>query len=105
MAQKVMTMEIVCELFEKMFKQQEENLLKILAANTQLFAGQMKAMDDKIDDLKYSLQFSQNETTNEIKILKEQQHRSEINGLKDKIREIEDRSRCNNIGVTGLNES
>ena len=78
-------------LFEKMFKKPEENLLKILAANTQLFAGQMKSMDDKIDDLKYSLQFSQNETTDEIKILKEQ-HINEINALKDKIREIKDRS-------------
>ena len=64
----------------------------------------MKAMDDKIDELKYSLQFSQSETTNEINILKEQ-HRSEINGLKDKIREIEDRSQHNNSRVAGLNES
>ena len=64
------TMDKVRDLFEKMFKQQEENLLKILAANTQLFTGQMKAMDDKIEELKDSLQFSQNETTDEIKILK-----------------------------------
>ena len=98
------TMEKVRELFEKMFKQQEVNLLKILAANTQLFTGQIKAMDNKIDDLKNSLQFSQNETKNEIKILKEQ-HRSEIDELKDKIREIEDRSRRNNIRVEGLKES
>ena len=98
------TMEKVRELFENMFKQQEVNILKILAANTQLFTGQMKAMDNKIDDLKNSLQFSQNETKNEIKILKEQ-HRSEINELKDKIREIEDRSRRNNIRVEGLKES
>ena len=53
-------MEKVHELFEKMFKQQEENLLKIFAANTQMFAGQIKAMDN----FKNSLQFSQNETTN-----------------------------------------
>ena len=92
------------KMFEKMFKQQQENLLKILAANTKLFTGQMKAMDDKIEELKDSLQFSQNETTDEIKILKDQ-HRKEINGLTEKMREIEDRSRRNNIRVAGLNES
>ena len=61
-------------------------------------------MNNKINDLQYSLEFTEKETKQEILIIKEK-HSVEIGQLQEKMREMEDRSRRNNIRVEGVNES
>ena len=66
-----------------MFKKQEENILKILAANTKMFTEQMKVVNEKVQDIEKSIEFTHNETKKEMNWIRDQ-HRKEIDELRGK---------------------
>ena len=98
------TMDKIKELFESMFKKHEENRTQIVAANLKIINDQLENMDKKINDFQYSLEFTEKEIKQEIVTIKENQ-KTESSQLKEKICEMEDRSRRNNIRVEGVAES
>ena len=98
------SMEKIRDLFDIMFKKQEENILKILAANTKMFTEQMKVVNEKVQDIEKSIEFTHNETKKEMNWIRDQ-HRKEIDELREKVRDMEDRSRRNNIRIEGVRES
>ena len=55
------TMVKIKELFESMFKKHEENMTRIVAGNLKIINDQLENMDKKINDFKYSLEFTEKE--------------------------------------------
>ena len=92
------------EIMKKMFKEQEDNIKKIITANTKIMNDRLNELNTKIDDIRYSLEFTEKELKNEIVAVKDKQE-NELKTIKDKLRELEDRSRRNNIRIEGLAES
>ena len=91
------------EMMKNMFKEQEDNIKKIITANTKIMNDRLNELNTKIDDIRYSLEFTEKELKNEIVAVKDKQE-NELKTIKDKLRELEDRSRRNNIRI-GLAES
>ena len=92
------------EMISRMFKEQEENLIKIISANTKIMNDKFNELNRKIEEFKVSLEFTEKELKDEIKAVKIE-YESEVNNLREKIREMEDRSRRNNIRVDGMKEN
>ena len=51
--EEAVTMDKIKELFEFMFKKHEENIIKIIAANTKMINDKLEEMNNKINDLQY----------------------------------------------------
>ena len=92
------------DMIAKMFKQQEENLTKIISANTKIINDKFNELNKKIEDFKVSLEFTEKELMDEITSSK-QEHQMDMKTLKNKVHELEDRSRRSNICINGLTES
>ena len=92
------------EMIKRMFKQHEENIGRIISANLRIMNDKFDELNKKIEDFKVSLEFTEKELKDEIASVKEK-HEVENKFLRDKVRELEDRSRRNNIRIEGLKES
>ena len=92
------------KIFERKLKEHEENITKIISANTILINKRFEEIDETISDFKESLEYTENELKEEIKSIK-QQCESENIMLRNKLRQLEDRSRRNNIRIEGVNEN
>ena len=125
------SIELVKEIFTNMFKEQEEKLLNIVRngisdTNARLDRLTQEISDNNIklndlsketDDLKLSIETSQEITDEKFKEINKklkndkQQHVNEIDELwqeneylREKLRDIEDRSRRDNLRIDGLQE-
>ena len=113
----------VKEIFEEELKKQEVNITKIISNNFTLTMKEIKSLKQEINDLKESIELTQNDlgekdadvekkiSTFEIKMDETYDYQIEpdyVNDslleLQDKISKMEDRSRWNNIGVDGVTE-
>ena len=113
----------VKEIFEEEFKKQEVNITKSISNNFTLTMKEIKSLKQEVNDLKESIEITQNDlgkkvadvekkiSTFEIKMDEMCDHQIEphyVNDslleLQDKISKMEDRSRRNNIRVDGVTE-
>ena len=113
----------VKEIFEEEFKKQEVNITKSISNNFTLTMKEIKSLKQEVNDLKESIEITQNDlgkkvadvekkiSTFEIKMDEMYDHQIEphyVNDslleLQDKISKMEDRSRRNNIRVDGVTE-
>ena len=113
----------VKEIFEEEFKKQEVNITKSISNNFTLRMKEIKSLKQEVNDLKESIEITQNDlgkkvadvekkiSTFEIKMDEMYDHQIEphyVNDslleLQDKISKMEDRSRRNNIRVDGVTE-
>ena len=62
----VVTLQQTKDLFAEMFKQHEENIIKILAANSKLVNERIDKLNNVVDDLQHSLEFTEKELTDKI---------------------------------------
>ena len=92
------------KMIERKLKEHEENIAKIISANTILINKRFEEINEKISDFRESLEYTEKELKEEIKSVKEQ---CEIDNqmLRNKLRELEDRSRRNNIKIEGVKEN
>ena len=113
----------VKEIFEEEFKKQEVNITKSISNNFTLTMKEIKSLKQEVNDLKESIEITQNDlgkkvadvekkiSTFEIKMDEMYDYQIEphyVNDslleLQDKISKMEDRSRRNNIRVDGVTE-
>ena len=105
------TLETIQDIFTNMFKKHEEAITQILTANTKIVNEEIQKLTNKIVDFQESLEFTQKELSDKIK--KVEHHVDEVKRHVDddiewmtwKIRNLEDRSRRNNLRIDGLPES
>ncbi|XP_065650357.1 protein unc-13 homolog C-like [Hydra vulgaris] len=115
---------------ELLIKQQEENVLKVISANAKITSDRqqktelniidsmekIKSLEKDVFDIKESLNFHEELIEKKIKnniesiekerVAKNIAHKNiEFTDLKNKLREIEDRSRRNNLRINGLKEN
>ena len=102
--EEIVTMDKIRDLFGTMFKKHEENVIKIIAANTKMVNDKLETMNVKINALQESVEFNEEVYKRELLTIKER-NQLEIGQFREKLREMEDRSRRNNIRVEGLKES
>ena len=81
-----------------------ENIIKILAANSKLVNERIDKLNNRVDDLQHSLEFTEKELTDKINNVEKSQC-NEHKSLKAKLRDLEDRSRRNNLRFDGITES
>ena len=117
------------KLFEKheekqleMFKAHEACITQIISANIKIINQRITAIANDIDDVKRSLEFTESELQDKIKIQENEMKKfknycdekinnysatedSETKKLKDKIVDLENRSRRNNLRIDGISES
>ena len=100
----VVTLQQIKDLFAEMFKQHEENIIKILAANNNIVNERIDKLNNIVDDLQHSLEFTEKEISDKINNVEKTQY-DEHKSLKKKRRDLEDRSRRNNLRFDGITES
>ena len=87
-----------------MFKTHEENIIKIISANNKIVNDRIDMLEKKIGDIQESMEFT--ESNFKVKLTQFEDKQVEINQqMKEKLREMEDRSRRNNLRIDGVNES
>ena len=92
------------QLFMEMFKTHEENIIKIISANNKIVNDRIDMLEKKIGDIQESMEFT--ESNFKVKLTQFEDKQVEINQqMKEKLREMEDRSRRNNLRIDGVNES
>ena len=118
------TVEQIRKIFNEQFKTHEENIKTIISANTKILNDRMDQLSLKMNDLQESVEFTEkhlNEKIVEIEgkfLSKTQKLEDEIKFIKlnfvsnkvfahvtQKVIELEDRSRRNNIRIDGIPES
>ena len=97
-----------------MFRKHEENITKIISSNNILFNQRFDILSKEIGDITESLQVFQNQTEEKIngltgRIIKLENEVKEkpawVFDIDEKLVEMEDRSRRNNLRFDGLAES
>ena len=63
-----LSLEQIESIFQKMFKEQETNIGKIIAANTKLVFEKIEEFDKKLEELKDSFEFNEQELKGRIRI-------------------------------------
>ncbi|XP_065680546.1 uncharacterized protein LOC136094511 [Hydra vulgaris] len=93
--------------FEFILKQQEKVFIDIISGNLKIFNGILEKVEKDIEELKHSLNFHEELIDEKVKKANvfSKEDNSEITRIKKKLREIEDRSRCNNLLVDGINKN
>jgi hypothetical protein len=93
--------------FELMLKQQEKVFISIISGNLKIFNDRLEKVEKDIDELKLSLNFQEQLIDEKVKKAKvcSKVDDSESIRIQKKLREIEDRSRRNNLRVDGIDEN
>ena len=82
----------------------EVPIIKIIAANNKIISDRLEKLEEKVNDIRENLEYTESELKTNINKIEE--HQNLINEqVKDKLREIEDRSRRNNLRIDGIKES
>ena len=113
---------LIKNVFEDKFKKQEQNLAKIISGNLEITMQEIKSLKNEVNELKKSMEFTQNDLEERVNnaeenICKVKEDLKEIceyqidpdyvnDSLTDinKLTELEDRSRKNNIRIDGIAE-
>ena len=114
---------LIKDVFKEEFKKQEVNITNIISSNFTLTMKEIQSLKQEVNDLKESIEFTQNDLeekvadvekkicTFEIKMNEMYDYQIDpdyvtdrLSELQEKISEMEDRSRRNNIGVDGVTE-
>ena len=82
--------------FLKCFKFYKESIIQIFTANNNLANQRIDKLTKKNSELEESIQFTDNDINNIIAKLEQNNH-YEINMVHQKLRDLEDRSRRNNL--------
>ena len=120
----VITIEQIKNIFTEQFKTHEENIKLIICSNTKILNDRMDLLTTKINDLQESVEFTQKHFEEKIVEMEDKfiaktnkieeellnikvNHVSKkvIDHISQKLVEIEDRSRRNNIRIDGIPES
>ena len=96
--------EQIGSIFGRMLKEHENNISKIIAANTKMVSDKIEAFSKQIEEIKESMEFTEKELRKDITMVKNN-NENEIIILKNKLRDLEDRSRRNNLRIDGIAES
>ena len=101
------------EIFQEEFKKQERHILNIINGNFEITTNEIKNLKQEIGELKNSLDFTEEALEKKVEKLEEnmkhvdarmQQTQVDSNYVLDKLAELEDRSRSNNLRIDGINE-
>ena len=114
---------LIKKVFEDELKKQEQNLVKIISGNLEITMQEIKSFKNEVNDLKKSMEFTQSyleERVNNVEenICKVEEDLKEIyeyqidpgyvndcmTDIKNKLAELEDRSRRNNVQLDGIAE-
>ena len=98
------TLEDIRKLFIEMFHKHEQSIVQILAANTKMMNDRIDGLSRKVDELQDSLQFTELEVNKNMKKIDEN-CMNEVKSIKQKLRDLEDRARRNNLRIDGIVEN
>ena len=102
------------EIFPKEFKKQERNILSIIRGNFEITMNEIKNLKQEISELKSCLDFTEDVLEKKFEKLEENmkdvdtrvwdiyEHQVDPHYLLDKLVELEDRSRGNNLCIDGI---
>ena len=116
-------LKLIKKVFEDEFKKLEQNLAKIISGNLEITMQEIKSLKNEVNELKKSMEFTQSDleeivnnveenmcqVKEDLKELYEYQIDPDyVNGsladIRNKLSELEDRSRKNNIRIDGITE-
>nr|XP_047129837.1 uncharacterized protein LOC124809896 [Hydra vulgaris]XP_047140476.1 uncharacterized protein LOC124815738 [Hydra vulgaris] len=88
-----------------MLKQQEKVFIDIISGNLKIFNGRLEKVEKDIEELKLSLNFHEQLIDEKVKKAKVCSKEDNSESIQKKLRELEDRSRRNNLRVDGIDEN
>ena len=91
MTTKILTMEDIKIIFEKMLREHEASVVQLISGNNSLTNQRLDSLSKDINELKESLEFSQNEYDDKFKNISEkvQKLEEEINLMKEELHVIQ----------------
>ena len=104
------------EIFQEDFKKEERNILNIISGNFEITMNEIKNLKQEISELKSSLDFTEEVLEKKVEKLEENmkdvdariqdiyEYQVDPNYVLEKLAELEDRSRRNNLRIDGINE-
>ena len=114
---------LIKKVFEDEFKKQEQNLAKIISGNLEITMQEIKSLKNEVNELKKSMEFTQNDLKERVNNVEENMCKvkedlkeiyeyqidpdyvnDSLTDIRNKLTELEDRSRGNNIRIDGITE-
>ena len=114
---------LIKKVFEDEFKKQEPNLAKTIGGNLQITMQGIKSLKNEVNELKKSMEFTQNDLEERVNNVEENMSKvkedlqeiyeyqiepdyvnDSLADIRNKLTELEDRSRRNNIRIDGIAE-
>ena len=102
---------LIKSIIQEEFKKQEQNILNIISGNFKIAMdeikktmAEIKSIKDEINDLKESLEFTESNLGSRITTLENKTNTLDVINIKNKLVELEDRSRRNNLRIEGIPE-
>ena len=118
-----MAKKLIKKVFEDEFKKQEQNLAKIISGNLEITMQEIKSLKNEVNELKKSMEFTQNDLKERVNNVEENMCKvkedlkeiyeyqidpdyvnDSLADIRNKLTELEDRSRRNNIRIDGIVE-
>ena len=118
-----MAKKLIKKVFEDEFKKQEQNLAKIISGNLEITMQEIKSLKNEVNELKKSMEFTQNDLEERVNNVEENMSKvkedlqeiyeyqiepdyvnDSLTYIRNKLTELEDRSRRNNIRIDGISE-
>ena len=108
---------LIKEIFQEEFKKQAENITNLISGNFKLTMQEIYGLKNEVNDLRKSLEFTQNNLEEKVDNVEKRMEKldSDIQEIyeyqidpkyvHDKLTELEDRSRRNNIRIDGIKET
>ena len=109
----ILSVGAIRSIFEEMFQKHEQNIATIISSNNTIINQRLDNLSKEVSDLTHSLQFFQNETDEKLNSLSERVNTVEEKikqkpkwaiDIEEKLVDLEDRSRRNNLRFEGLAE-
>ena len=106
---------VMKEIFQEEFKKKERNILNIISGNFEIAMNEIKNLNQEISELKSRLDFTEDVLEKKVEKLEENikavdarvrdiyEYQVDPNLLLEKLAELEDRSRRNNLRMHGIN--
>ena len=114
---------LIKKVFEDEFKKQEQNLAKIISGNLEITMQEIKSLKNEVNELKKSMEFTQNDLEERVNNVEENMCKvkedlkeiyeyqidpdyvnDSLADIRNKLTELEDRSRRNNIRIDRIAE-
>ena len=108
---------LIKEIFQEEFKNQPENITNLISGNFKLTMQEIHGLKNEINDLKKILEFTQNDIEEKVDRVEKRMKKldSDIQEIyenqtdpiyvQDKLTELEDRSRQNNVSIDAIKET